>query len=182
MHMNTLDMPMLIRRAGYELEITVDHQLKFLKAFGPALLKAHSDVEGLAESIEIPKLAPPAPQAIKPTPKPVTVPSSVGKSVESPAKAKCACGFHFLAEESKADYQEHIDRCEDFERQPADKKTSLLRSLSITVNEPKKQTQPRAESITCRNCKRDFSNAQSKWFYEVHIKVCCTVRDVFVRG
>jgi hypothetical protein len=96
MHMNTLDTPMLIRRAGYELEITVDHQLKFLKAFGPALLKAHSDVEGLAESIKIPKLALPAPQAIKLTPKPVTAPSSMEKPMESPAKAKCACGFHFL--------------------------------------------------------------------------------------
>jgi hypothetical protein len=171
--MNGLETPMVIRRTRYQLETIFDHQLAFLKKFAPALVKAHPDVTALATSIAS-EFVPHTPQAVKSTTEPVSAPSTAKSARDIPPTAKCACGYFFIVQDKCKDCQEHLDNCEGFKRMAPGEKASLLLNLGLdtkALKAPKNQTQPRAENVTCRHCKREFASAQSQWFYQVHLKV-----------
>jgi hypothetical protein len=175
-----LETPMLMRRGGYELQLTVEHQLAFLKNFASAVLKAHPEVEGIAKSVAA-AFVPPAPQVDKPVKAPTKAATTASSSVATPCptspKALCACEYHFLVTDIQADCKDHLDGCDEFAQATAEEKTRLLGKLGMAADVQKKQTQAKSETIACWNCKRGFPKAVSQWFYGVHTKVrlCCAI-------
>lgn len=133
-----------------------------------SLVAAHPDVIDMAKSITVPK-----PSSAEQTgaSKPQSTKQSTTAAPSVPqAKAVCLCKFMFLPEDSGEQCQEHLDNCDEYQKSPQNKKTALLGNLGLAPTVPKR-AEARSESITCRNCKRDFLNAHSTWFYNVHLKV-----------
>jgi len=165
-----LETEMDIRRVKIELEETVDHQCEFIKKFAAAVVKAHPEVEEMAKAIDD-TLAQPAQQVVQPTQAPITASAPAKATQEKPPKDTCACGYQFLVADSQDACRDHLDGCDDFAKWTPEKKTSLLGKLGLTAYRQSKQTKPKAESITCWYCEREFDKAHGQWFHGSHRKV-----------
>ncbi|KAI4687973.1 uncharacterized protein J4E84_004901 [Alternaria hordeiaustralica] len=170
-HLGDLETAMKIRRGRYELEGTFDHQWEFLKKFVPALVEAHPDVKELAKAIDdtFDRLEE---QVVQPTKAPTIAPAPAKATPEKPPKDTCACKYRFLVTDSQDACRDHLDGCDDFAKWTPEKKKSLLGKLGLTGYQQPKQTKPKAESITCWHCEREFDKAHGQWFHGSHVKVC----------
>ncbi|KAI4676492.1 uncharacterized protein J4E88_007410 [Alternaria novae-zelandiae] len=170
-HLGDLETAMKIRRGRYELEGTFDHQWEFLKKFVPALVEAHPDVKELAKAIDdtFDRLEE---QVVQPTKAPTIAPAPAKATPEKPPKDTCACKYRFLVTDSQDACRDHLDGCDDFAKWTPEKKKSLLGKLDLTGYQQPKQTKPKAESITCWHCEREFDKAHGQWFHGSHVKVC----------
>ena len=165
-----LETAMDIRRVKIELEETVDHQCAFIKKFAAAVVEAHPEVIEMAKAIDV-TLAPPAQQVVQPTQAPTPAPAPAKMTPEKPPKDTCACGYFFLVTDSQDACRDHLDGCDDFAKWTPEKKTSLLGKLGLTGYKQSKATKPKAESITCWHCEREFDKVHGRWFNGSHIKV-----------
>lgn len=169
-----------IRRARYNIETVWDHHYKFLRAFGREMTAKYPDVAAISKSVTD-KLLPTVSKASAPlplvpsqqnvvTPKTATVSTPKSNAHLPLVAGNCVCGFHFLSDESLESKQDHIERCEDFQRADQANKDKTLKKIGLQPVAPKQKTS-RQEEITCLNCKRVFAASASSWFYHTHLKV-----------
>ncbi|KAH4183348.1 hypothetical protein HBI80_214180 [Parastagonospora nodorum] len=170
-----------IRRARYNIETVWEHHYKFLRAFGRELTARYPDVAALSKSVTD-KLLPAvskASVALPPAQSQPNVITSKTVTASTPKSnvplpligAKCFCGFQFLSDESLESKQDHLDRCEDFQRADQASKDKTLNKVGLGPVVLKQNTS-RQEEITCLNCKRIFASSASSWFYHTHLKTC----------
>ncbi|EAT83768.2 hypothetical protein SNOG_08600 [Parastagonospora nodorum SN15] len=168
-----------IRRARYNIETVWEHHYKFLRAFGRELTARYPDVAALSKSVTD-KLLPAvskASVALPPAQSQPNVITSKTVTASTPKSnvplpligAKCFCGFQFLSDESLESKQDHLDRCEDFQRADQASKDKTLNKVGLGPVVLKQNTS-RQEEITCLNCKRIFASSASSWFYHTHLK------------